>query len=614
MKNWLALLLPAMLVLCPAGAKAAYHHLDEADAPKFQQAYPDLVGTKLDDCALCHTGGQYEKQPGQYVTVGSCQWCHMTYGYDGSGDSYQTLNPYGKDYRAAGRSVSAFAAIESKDSDADSYSNKQELEAVRYPGDSSDDPAKIAAPSIIYSSSEIESLEPHKQFLLMNTTRGGTDGNDWYAEYEGPAIEQLLAEAGIRSSATSISVFSPDGWSQTFDLYAGGENYYVYGTYPDALFYYDASADQANGGWANYSAPGCQGRTNGQPIVNPDGLRCILAYRRDGAYLEKGQLDEQNRLTGEGPYRVVPPQKVPGPPDQTASSPNQNVIWPYDADEVETGHNASNSPRTVTAIRVEPLPEGTTDFNWNEGGWTHADKGQFVVYGALRSGAMSGSVSDAATGQPIEKAKISTGTGGYSCLTDVSGTYALSGVVCGAGSATYRLSASAQGYATQSRNVEVNDEETTVADFSLTPATDNATCPAAVAAGQNGRLLRPYRDFRDLVLARHSRGRQYIAAYYRYAPEVIMLMARSDELRRKMRAALESLEPAVAAMAAGQPAEVSQIQAGLLHELISGLQASASPGLRRALHELQRDIGSGALGRSVPVSFGPSGHNEKTLD
>ena len=113
-----------LLAICSNGADAAYFHMGEADAPKFQQAYPDLKDSKLDSCTLCHQGGSYVDTGNKTRTLGTCQWCHYTYGYDASGDITKTINPYGKDYLNAGRSVSAFASIESKDSDGDTYTNK----------------------------------------------------------------------------------------------------------------------------------------------------------------------------------------------------------------------------------------------------------------------------------------------------------------------------------------------------------------------------------------------------------------------------------------------------------------------------------------------------------
>jgi len=60
---------------------AAYHHEGENDANNFLTAYPDKAGTKLDHCALCHSGGSYTKSSGKEVSLGSCQWCHYTTSY-----------------------------------------------------------------------------------------------------------------------------------------------------------------------------------------------------------------------------------------------------------------------------------------------------------------------------------------------------------------------------------------------------------------------------------------------------------------------------------------------------------------------------------------------------
>ena len=96
--------------------------------------------------------------------------------------------------------------------------------------------------------------------------------------------------------------------------------------------------------------------------------------------MNPGVLDEDNKLDGEGPFRVVPPQKVPCPPDQSSNAADQDVIWPYNYD---WDHNAGASARTVTMIRVEPLPEGTTDIDILEAGWSYVDQEKIVIYGAI---------------------------------------------------------------------------------------------------------------------------------------------------------------------------------------------------------------------------------------
>ena len=130
----------------------------------------------------------------------------------------------------------------------------------------------------------------------------------------------------------------------------------------------------------------------------------LLAYLRDGDLLTPGRLNG-TKLDGEGPYRLIPPQKIAGGPDRACNDPKQNDGLDYDATK---DHNAGSSARTVTAIRVDPLPAGTTDFNWYEGGWNLADKGKLVIYGAIdpRTFPVGGKVTDK-NGQPIPDVKIS---------------------------------------------------------------------------------------------------------------------------------------------------------------------------------------------------------------
>ncbi|MEW6381951.1 MAG: GEGP motif-containing diheme protein [bacterium] len=357
---------------------SAYHHMGEKDSGRFLSIYPDKAGTKLDHCALCHSGGQYEKK-GNKVNLGSCQWCHYSYGYDGSGNILTTINAYGKAYHDAGRNAAAVKAIENIDSDGDGFTNKEEIEASRFPGDAGDDPTKKVAPFRVYSKAQLEAMPQHTQFLLMNTSRQG----DFYAEYTGVPMETLLNDAGILDSATGIKAYAPDGWSNyhPLDPDPDPELYHIRGVYPPASFQYDSQADTALGGWCDYSAPSCAGRNHNDPIFVKGGLKAILAVKRDGAYLTPGILTKQNTLDGEGPFRLVVPQKTATPPDQSSTSKNQNVIWPY---ENTWDHNAGSCSRSVTIIKVEPLPPGTTDIDILEAGWNYVDQEKIIIYGAIK--------------------------------------------------------------------------------------------------------------------------------------------------------------------------------------------------------------------------------------
>jgi hypothetical protein len=371
------------------GIVLAYHHEGENDSGKFLTVYPDKVGTKLDHCALCHRAGSYKNKKGEDVFLGSCQWCHYTYGYDGAGNISETMNPYGTDYKTSGRNAQAITDIKDLDSDQDTFSNDTEINATRYPGDANDDPDKVVAPYRIYTKAQLEAMSQHTQFLLMNTDRSG----DSYDEYTGVPMKDLLDDAGIDlAEATGILVYSVDGWAQTHPLAFDEdiEMYHVYYNfpgetyqYPPASYFWDLEADieqNPDYGWCDYSAPSCVGRSHGDPIYVQGGLKAILATKHNGTPLTPGVLNDENKLDGEGPFRVVVPQKYVNPPDQSSKSDTQEVIWPYNED---WDHNAGSCSKAATIIKVLPLPAGTTDINILEAGWAYVDQGKIVVYGAI---------------------------------------------------------------------------------------------------------------------------------------------------------------------------------------------------------------------------------------
>jgi hypothetical protein len=365
---------------------AAYNHAGEQDAPIFLQVYPGKAGTKLDNCALCHTAGTVVNGT-KTSTYGSCQWCHLKYGYTvPHGDIALTLNPYGAAYLANGRNAAALRAIEAFDSDGDGYTNIAEINAVRYPGSNSDDPTKVIAPFRVYTKAQLKAMPQHKQFMLMNTTKSG----DYYVEYSGVIVQDLLKKAGIVSTAAKITVYAPDGYSQGHPLEDSSTNTgaayapFVNGAYPPATYYYTVEADKkkTSYGWCNYSSLGNKARNNGDAINVDGGLRLLLALQADGTDLVPGKLGSDNKLlaNGEGPYRVVTPQKFVNAPDQSSTATNQTVVWPYVS---SWDHNAGYSSKSATIIKVEPLPAGTTDINVYEAGWNYIDQEKLVIYGAL---------------------------------------------------------------------------------------------------------------------------------------------------------------------------------------------------------------------------------------
>jgi hypothetical protein len=367
----------------PSDVQGAYSaHQNDTDVNSFLAVYPSAKSTKLDDCALCHPGGQIT-QGGRTTTYGSCDFCHITYKLQPPHGSIP-LNGYGQDYKKNGghpassppdqANQAALRAIELDNSDGDSHANLAEIQALTFPGDNKDYPGLVPAPAVGLNLEQILKQPGYSEFLLVNAS----NSRDFYARYSGVRIKDLLKYAGVRKEATQITVFSPDGFSKTFpidvaDPQADPKNiqYDVMGPYPYGTYYEGLD-------FVDYSfLPRCL--DNGDRI--PDKLYMLLAYLRDGDPLSPGKINPSTlRLDGEGPYRLIPPQKIAGRPDRSCRDTAIGDGW--DCDE-NKDHNAGSSVRTVSAIRVEPLPAGTTDFNVFEGGWNLVDHGRMVIYGAI---------------------------------------------------------------------------------------------------------------------------------------------------------------------------------------------------------------------------------------
>jgi hypothetical protein len=395
----------AMGMTTPALAAYSSHQNDQ-DVNIFLAVYPFAKSTKLDDCSLCHKGGSITSGS-KTSYYGSCDYCHQIYGLrEPHGDILLTLNSFGLAYNTAGKSEQALIDIGGADSDGDGYFNHNEIQALRFPGDAADHPGLVAAPAMVMNLERILRLPDHSEFLFNNTSKSG----DWYARYRGAKIKDLLRYVGARPEATHITVFAPDGFSKTFPIDApdpqspSSIQYDVMGPYPYGYYY---------GGldFVEYAFDPGYWHDDGYRI--PDRLYLLLGYLRDGDPLDRGRLtpDPSNPtrlvLEGEGPYRLIVPQKIAGSPDRPSTAAPVGDGWDYDSNK---DHNAGSSIRSVSAIRIEPLPAGTTDFSWTEGGWNLVDKARVVVYGAInpRKYWVRGTVTGE-DGKPVDDVQISFG-------------------------------------------------------------------------------------------------------------------------------------------------------------------------------------------------------------
>jgi hypothetical protein len=392
MKRILILCLITCLPACSSSddqerlsSRAYKGHESNADMNSFASVYPATIGTRLDDCQTCHKGDtfSYDKGGGNIASVfkNACDYCHLIQHPDADfieaqPTGYtQTLNPYGTDYSEAGRSRQAIRDIADSDSDSDSYSNKDEIADLKYPGDPDSMPGQQVAPSVIMTMADLRALTAYDQFLLCNSSKQEYDD---YASYEGVKLKDLLEALAVDPNdpdIEGITVIAPDGYMKDFSMDQ------VLNPFPASLYYagLDNATLGAECGFVNYPDTLPAGLVDGEEIPGEQWLS--LAYLRDGLPMDPSNLDiSSGRINGEGPFRIIVPQSIAGSPDRGSKYSPSDCNDGFDYDDSKD-HNAGAMVRGVTGIRINPLPAGTEDFDNRNGGWAFIDSESVIIYG-----------------------------------------------------------------------------------------------------------------------------------------------------------------------------------------------------------------------------------------
>ena len=111
----------------------------------------------------------------------------------------------------------------------------------------------------------------------------------------------------------------------------------------------------------------------------------LLAYERNGRPLDPSTYEKgTGRLAGEGPYRLIKPQrdlggdpKKPGRPDRSLKAKTFGDGWDF---VPGMDHNAGACVRGACVIRVNPMPEGYEEYDWKNG-WPLIGDKKVVIYG-----------------------------------------------------------------------------------------------------------------------------------------------------------------------------------------------------------------------------------------
>jgi hypothetical protein len=355
-------------------------HENDMDIKNFISQYPASAGTRLDDCQTCHRAGV--KGTDTEREFSPCGYCHLLlypnprYKTGVPQDYEGTLNAYGLAYENAGRTPEALAEIGRMDSDGDGFANSDEIAALRYPGDPVSRPGQPLSPFVTLSMDDIRKLPAVKQFMLMNTTKEPTDD---YVTYTGAKIADLLAKAGVDlRGVAGITVFAPDGYSIDFSI----ED--IIRPFPRGHFYEGpASFKGTEKAFVKYPEKVLPGVEDEREV--PQAPWLLLAYERDGQPLDVSTYEKgTGKLTGEGPFRLIKPQRdlmgdpsKPGRPDRSQRAKAFGDGWDFNPN---IDHNAGACVRAACVIRVNPAPPGFEEYDWKNG-WPLVAEGRVVIYG-----------------------------------------------------------------------------------------------------------------------------------------------------------------------------------------------------------------------------------------
>ena len=370
------MVLTAALAFLAAGYAAYKGHANDADVEAVLSAYPALKDSATDSCATCHNSGAVADSTGRAGKrhENHCGYCHEVY-VQKKRDVRETLNLYGAAYLAAGRGVAAVKKLAAADPDGDGIPSDAEFLKGTNAGDPASNPSASIAPHRVFTAAELRKMAPVMDtpvFLNTSHNRAG----DFYNSYRGIAVHDMLRAAGISESAESVDFISLDGYEGSFAVD------FLQKAWPQAAPVRGLQKSEANPcGWVNYNVPGLD------PARALPDLRVLLAFEENGKKIEAARMNpETGKITGTGPLRLVVPQTRVSPPDvpQYADQACQAKAAPEHRFNASYDHNGGRSSFSIIAIRINPLPEGTRDFEWEKIRRQFVEEEKLVIFGNLK--------------------------------------------------------------------------------------------------------------------------------------------------------------------------------------------------------------------------------------
>ena len=210
--------------------------------------------------------------------------------------------------------------------------------------------------------------------VFVNTTKSRS--GDSYNQYRGSKVYELLQAVGITSAADSVDFISLDGYETTFTIDELRKQW------PQGAPVTGLGKELGSCGWVNYNAPGLDAK-KALPAAS-----IMFAFEENLRKLEPAGMDpESGRIRGVGPVRLIVPQFRISAPDlgQTADKSCSGKVGEQYRFHEEYDHNGGKCSFAIIAVRVNPLPKGTRDFEWETVREQFISGGKIVFFGALKT-------------------------------------------------------------------------------------------------------------------------------------------------------------------------------------------------------------------------------------
>ena len=244
------------------------------------------------------------------------------------------------------------------------------------PGDPDAHPDLAIAPQRTLTLDQLKKRLPvYTTPQFMNVSKS-PDG-DRYDDLTGFLLMDVLIAAGVADFAESVDVIGIDGYAKTFTIAQLKQMYEqaapVFGL---------GKSDLGECGWVQYNAARL---VAGEPLPLAG---VMLTFAMNGQDYEPAHMDPQSgKLRGSGPFRSAAPQMLhPGAPDQSSRADAACIAAVPEKYHYHKNNekNSDYCVKAVAALRVNPLPKGTRDPQWQPHAMNLIRDKSILVYGALK--------------------------------------------------------------------------------------------------------------------------------------------------------------------------------------------------------------------------------------